>query len=255
MFSKGKIEILSTKNYSMFKHIHNNRGIKENKIINLIEIIKVTPNFFEVSPIKCNTKYEIWDGQHRIEAAKRLNIPVFYQVVTNVDIDQVRDINNYNAKWDTKDYVHSLVADDNTNYKLFKVFQDTYGLDLSASLMLLTGRFSHTKINSDNFKSGKLVVTHFDDAVSVAGALCQIEPYHKGAKTKHFIVAFNKMRTHRNFDFSFFMVKLEMNSKMLVRASTTEMYAESLCDMYNFKTRKNDRIDPRDLNFKGNNGR
>lgn len=255
MKSSVAVVILSTTNYSLFQFFINNRQVSEKKVLDLMKIMQETPNFFEMSPIKCDDKHRIWDGQHRLEAAKRLGIPVYYQVVEDVNIEQIRDLNNYNSKWSTGDYVDSLIADGNNNYKMFKTFQDAYKFDLSACLMLLTGKFSHNKLNSDSFKAGQLVVTHFDDAVKVASMICQIEPFHKNAKNKHFIVAFNKMRVHRNFNFDLFMSKLEMNPKMLVRASTTETYGESLCDIYNFKTRKNQRIEPHDLNYKGNNGR
>lgn len=247
--------ILETKDYAIFKKKNTNRVVNEKRVKELMEIMKVTPTFFELSPIKCNNENEIWDGQHRLAAAELLGIPVRYYTVNDVNMDQVRQLNDYNSKWSTSDYVHSMITEGNINYKQYKIFQETYGYDLSACLMLLTGRFSHSKIITGIFKSGNLVVTHFDDAVKVASMISQIVAFHKNARNKHFIVAFNKMRTHRNFDFDLFMSKLEMNPKMLLRASTTEMYVESLCDVYNFKTRKNHRIEPHELNFKGNNGK
>ncbi len=247
--------IFETKDYSFFKRNNTNREIKPKRVTELVEIMKVTPNFFELSPIKCNENNEIWDGQHRLEAAKLLDIPVRYYTVHDVTIDQVRELNDYNSKWSTSDYIHSMITEGNENYRQYKIFQEAYGYDLSACLMLLTGRFSHSRYTTEIFKTGNLVVTHFDDAVKVGSMISQIEPFHKNARNKHFIVAFNKVRTHRNFDFDLFMSKLQMNPKMLVRTSTTEMYVESLCDVYNFKTRKNHRIEPHELSFKGNNGK
>jgi hypothetical protein len=254
MFTQS-IKVLSTDNYSMFKYIYSNRKINDKKVLGLMEIIKVTPNFFEVSPIRCTPTFSIWDGQHRLEAAKRLKIPVFYQVVHDVTIEQVRDMNNYKAAWTTNDYVNSHEATGNKNYQLFKEFQNTFGFDLSATLMLLSGRFSHNVQNTTSFKNGSFVVTHLEDAVNVANMINKIMPFHKHARSKHFIVAFNKLRTHAKFSFSVFMDKLEMNPKQLLRGTTTETYCETLCDMYNFRTGKAGRIDPRDLVFKGNNGK
>jgi len=242
-------KILTTTNYNLFKFLKNNRPIGEKRVLNLMSIMKEFPNFFQFSPVKCNPEHEVLDGQHRVEAAKRLKIPIAYQIVEGVTIEQIRDSNDYKADWTTKDYIYSHEAENNKNYQLYREFQTTYGFDLSAALMLLTGLFSHNRLNSEKFKNGKFVVTHMEDAVMVANMLEKIKAFHKPASTKHFIVAFNKFRTHPNFVFSTFLTRLEANPKFLQKASNTKTYCENLCEVWNYRVAKVNKIDPRDFDF------
>lgn len=65
-----------TKNYSLFKKYAKNRDIDGRHVEKLIASIK-TANLLDCEPILVNEKMEVIDGQHRLEAAKSLNLDIY----------------------------------------------------------------------------------------------------------------------------------------------------------------------------------
>lgn len=87
-----------------------NRGGVKN-IIDSINTIGYICN-----PIIVNEKYEVIDGQHRLEAFRALAIPVDYIMVKGAGIEECRLLNRKQGNWTTLDYLKSYARGGNKNY-------------------------------------------------------------------------------------------------------------------------------------------
>ena len=79
-------KIYRTTNYGMFRRLLGNRDVTEARISKIVN--RIEENGYIESPIAINEKYEVIDGQGRLEALKRLKMPVDYYVVEGAGLKQ-----------------------------------------------------------------------------------------------------------------------------------------------------------------------
>lgn len=123
------VKVYKTKEYDIFKKLLGNRDNKtEGKIISSISKIG-----YVVSPVIVNEKYEVIDGQNRIEAAKQLGEYVYFIIEPGLGIDQCRYLNIGQSNWGYADYIESYAAEGNQSYgrlnSLVNSYQKQYGIE------------------------------------------------------------------------------------------------------------------------------
>lgn len=130
-------EKFRTNNYSSFKKLKGNRSLqKESDINNLVESLR---NFGWIGPaVEVNENMEVIDGQNRIEACKRLGIPVIYEIKEGQGIKECIALNTNKKNWAIDDYVHSYAEQDNKDYIWILDTCKTYPLFKASVVMALT---------------------------------------------------------------------------------------------------------------------
>ena len=108
-----KDEIYTTENYNVFNSLRCNQVIREKHVRNLVEAIR---NKDMQLPIIVDTKMNIIDGQHRLEAYKIVGHPIKYIVRDDLKIQDVRMLNSVQAKWSMMEYLMYLQFP--TNFQL-----------------------------------------------------------------------------------------------------------------------------------------
>lgn len=104
--------IYTTNDYSKFKKLTGNRDVKgTKKIINSIKKVG-----YVLSPILVNEKYEVVDGQNRLEALKELNLPVPYIMQENIGLAECQNLNIGQSNWNTKQFIESYAESGNESY-------------------------------------------------------------------------------------------------------------------------------------------
>ena len=104
-----------TKRYDLFRLIDNNRKIRiDNKFETLCEQISLTNG--NTVPIIVSSDYLVIDGQHRLEACKKLNLPVAYRMVDGDSQELMVTLNRTQRPWSTEDYIHKYVKQGNESY-------------------------------------------------------------------------------------------------------------------------------------------
>lgn len=109
------VKVYATEDYSKFKRLDGNRGVADGrvkKIINSITSIGYMP-----VPILVNKNFEIIDGQGRVEACKRLGLPVYYIMVDGVGIEECIAMNINQVNWTINDYIKSYADRGNESYQ------------------------------------------------------------------------------------------------------------------------------------------
>ena len=128
-----KLEIHETTDYSIFSKLKGNRDLKSvQKIIDSIEKVG-----YILSPVCVNEKMEIIDGQNRVAALERLNLPIHYYVVEGIGIEEARQMNIGRKDWTPSDYVQSYAEEGKADYVRFRnmmlahpeyTLQELYGI-------------------------------------------------------------------------------------------------------------------------------
>lgn len=93
--------LFSTTDYSLFKKMKGNRSVSSNS--NLEEEIK---EMGQLSPVLVNSRYEIIDGQHRVEVLKKLNMPVIFIISDHIVPRTVISINSTQRNWKDEEYLN-----------------------------------------------------------------------------------------------------------------------------------------------------
>lgn len=148
--------IKSTKDYSLFKLRNDNRehGINKTHLDYLIEKIKLR-NLLDLNPIIVNEDFEVINGQHRLEAAKRLNLPIYYRVIEKCSAKDIIDL-NFSKSWTMSDYLHFYCENNYEEYIKLKEFIYKSRLTLKVALNLSQGN-SRKKIMNLNLEILSLI--------------------------------------------------------------------------------------------------
>ena len=150
-----------TTDYSSFHIMDGNRGTShKSKIVKSIKAVGYVP-----SPIICNEKMQVIDGQGRLEACKELNLPVYYIVIPGLGIKHCTSMNISQTNWSVRDFVNSHAKQGNKNYiNLIRLMEK----HPAASLGVVVSAASDPSITVDNdtIKSGRLCID--DSFVPVA---------------------------------------------------------------------------------------
>lgn len=230
--------IKSTRDYNIFKLIKGNRIPKEKDIVTLTERIKVSGI---VDPICVNEKMQVIDGQHRLEACKRLNIPISYYVNEGADMSTVHAVNSQRKNWTNTNYAESYCALGKEDYKIYSEFREKYKITHEAAMVMLTGQYTDTKIDS-KFAKGEMKIVNLKKATDIAEKLMKLGEFYKGYLRRSFIFAFVHCYRTEGFDYSRLHHKMAQLSRKMVDCPNTKMYIELLEEVYNWKADKKNKL-------------
>jgi len=123
-----------TEDYDQFVTLKGNRNVKELHVKRLMKQMTENGNMIDQFPIVINEKMEVVDGQHRLEALRRLKWPVVYEVKEGLTVDAVRVINSGHQNWTWYDYAVSFAELGNENYQRFLNLYKHFGFNYSVLL-------------------------------------------------------------------------------------------------------------------------
>ena len=130
----------------------------ENREINRARVEKLKRQLQEdgrqISPIIVNTRYEIYEGQHRYAALKELNWPIKYFIDPQLKVNDIKSINISQNKWNVKDYIHAN-ASMSDSYKKIEYLTKRYKVNIRTISIALKG----TNIIETNLKYGDIKIS------------------------------------------------------------------------------------------------
>ena len=131
-----QLTVNQTKDYFLFKKLDGNRGVSE---LNKKRLMKSFNENYLISPIIVNENYEIIDGQNRFEAARELELPIFYVQIPFYGIKEVQVLNANQKNWSTDDYVDGYIDLGKADYQIYKDFRKKYNLPSTQTIEILWG--------------------------------------------------------------------------------------------------------------------
>jgi len=135
--------VMLSSDYGMFKHISGNRELSESNIQAIMNQLRERG---QQQPIIINERNEVIDGQHRLEACKRLKMAIQYIKRRGANLDDVISTNIVGKKWAVSDYINRFVAEGNDDYiQLQKFIQEAslHGFAPSVAIRIAEGELSN----------------------------------------------------------------------------------------------------------------
>lgn len=128
-------QVYATTNYEVFKYKPDNRDIGENA--KLREEIKANGILV---PVMINEKYEVIDGQHRIEEGKKQGLEIPFIILEGAGKKEIISINTTSKQWMLMDYIKSYASEGIEEYETL--------LSLERSYDVLPGTLSSLAFNT-----------------------------------------------------------------------------------------------------------
>lgn len=144
-----------TRDYKKFKSIRGNRPHKVNNTLK-----QSIEKYGMLSPVIVNRSMQVVDGQHRLDVAKKLKIPVEY-IIKDIPEQSIIEMNSTQKKWRLVDYVNYFCSKNKISYKRLRVLCKSYDLSINSVLAILKGGVL-IGIGTKNLKEGRLSITEED---------------------------------------------------------------------------------------------
>jgi len=221
-----------TINYDQFRSIMANREVHAGHVNKLVKAIR-EKNLLHLNPILCNEKMELIDGQHRLEAAKILKLPIWYNMDGNVSKDDIASINSNSRNWSQLDYINYWTIEKKAGFDKLSSFLSEYPeIKPSTSIMLLS---SDGVRNSKELQKGFVNVLNYNIAVEIANKLKFFSNIFEYTYDSKFITALAKLMSHPDYSFEKLKTQVEMQPRSLVRCIDKKQYLEMLLEIYNYR--------------------
>ena len=241
--------INKTKDYDLFKFREDNRERIDHKHVEkLIESIK-SRNLLDLRPIAVNKNMEIIDGQHRLLAAKALNVDIYYQQEKSLQAQDIIQM-NISKTWSPTDFFNFFCHHEYPEYLKLKEFMKKNDLSLGVALSVMIGR---SMDGAHDFRIGKFKFT--DDLVQEDVEVCweSIRRIKRmNLKTRYtcssrFWKALLKLVKHPSFNKEKWFSNMDkMSSDFCVKARE-EDYVALFQNIYNWRNQNKIEIKESDL--------
>jgi hypothetical protein len=235
----------TTSDYAIFKKHRANRPLIEKNVIDIMKSIQQL-NLLHLDPILVDAEMRVLDGQHRLEACKRLGIPVHYRIDANATAEYIQKMNAYKQKWGTADFLNFYVEQGNENYIQLKNLLSKQNISLSVAFAL----FSKNKNNEfrSQFRAG---LFEFPDALDAAERLETLKNFRifvkymqeKTVGKREYLSSPTICNAFINFfnikaiDFDTFMHRLPYRIDVMRPSGRVSEYMLMFKDIFNYRNR------------------
>lgn len=236
----GKVieSIYEESDYSVFHPLLGNRSIDEYRKAKIRE--SVAKVGWILNPIVVNEKFQVIDGQARLEVLKEMCLPVQYVIAYGTGVDECISMNISQSTWRIKDYISSYAALGNQNY---------------ARLMLLISHFEEFGIpelsgiarniivrngNCSNFlKSGNFVLSDEEYTITwhvleaTRTFLSVIDRVPGSSRTRRTAIAWVIRNTNVDVDRLYKKLEKQYPTLSPVVETRPDIFFSELSDIYN----------------------
>ncbi len=125
MSDKWVSAIWETMNYDKFKILKGQRDVTRARV----EKIKKSISKRNIgAPIQVNEKFEVIDGQGRLQALRELGLPVRYYILQGAGIEDCRLENRTSTNWSIKDAIKSYADCGSQEYAFLNYLYEKYSM-------------------------------------------------------------------------------------------------------------------------------
>jgi hypothetical protein len=236
---------IKTEDLSIFKKAEGNRDIDPANLKKIVNSIKIN-NMLELRPLTVNKNMEVLDGQHRLEAAKVLGLPVYYEINVDATPEDMILLNTAQKGWSMDDYVKFYASRGDENY--IRVLDLAKKYDCSAaSIISLSGKgYSTGEGTRRALKNGRLKFDFLEAEDKIKEKMWQYNQVADFIKSRTFEgvnytgrITFKRalfvLFDNPEFVFSTFMHKLQINISKMHSCTMMSQYVQLLKEIYNYK--------------------
>ena len=241
--SKTISPVLMTTNYGIFKIMADNRNL------NLLHVNRLVESYHEnhlICPIIVNERYEVIDGQHRLEASKETGLPVYYIIVSGYGIKEVQVFNTNQKNWTKMDFLSMYCANGKKAYLELKQFMTDFpDFQIQSAERIITGKTRGTNSTAKrmkDFEDGKLTIPNISKSYSNARKIMDFKPHYKNFNRGTFVSCLLPLLASKVYDHKEMMHKLSNCPIKLEDCDKVESYRMLLEDIYNYKRQKENKV-------------
>jgi len=224
--------VLKTNDYGLFSFIDGNRDINKSQLSRLSQ--SINEEYIPV-PIIVNEKKQIIDGQHRFEAVKTLNKPIYYIEVPGLKLPEVHRLNNNSKNWTATEYMNGYAKLGYPDYIRYREFKNKYKFGHNETMTLLLHRRNRPSDSFRVFREGLFSIDSYPNAVKSAEKIIAVKPYYDGYKRRSFVFALVQLFQNEEYNHAEFLHKLSFQSVKMVDCTNTKQYVSLIEDIYNYK--------------------
>jgi hypothetical protein len=207
----------------------------------MIRDMKHGLNFLADFPIvtsQISTKLQVHDGQHRLEAAVRMKLPVYYILrKEEMNLTETARINSLQEKWKPRDFIACYIEKGVKDYAQLDTFMSQYSCPVSVALRLLHYGTAKTDGGAGDvltrmFERGEFRVLHMKQAKEIMETCRMFEDFAHW-NSRPFIAAITKLLSADMCDIDELAEKFKKNPDMMQKRSTPKDYLLLLENIYN----------------------
>ncbi len=226
-----------TLDYNIFKEISSNREVDPRHVRKLTVSINKR-NLLHVNPIVVDAKMRIIDGQHRLAAAKILEVPIYY-VKEDINRQDISMLNSNQKNWTAMDYINFYTVEKNSAFVQLSGMINHYpDMAISALLSLSNGA---GKRSIEQLKDGVIDISNHNHCREVCETCKELNRrYQKDfVFDSRFPLALSAALNAENFKLAMLIEKIDASQREWVRCHTKVQYLEMIEEIYNRNLSKN----------------
>lgn len=237
------LKIEQTTNYGKFKTLRGNRPVNEKYLSKLAKSIQ-SNNMLPENPILVNRQMMVIDGQHRLQVAEMLSIPVYYIVLKTGGLREVQQLNTNVRGWTTKNFLESYIALGKKDYEILKDFSERNNISLANAMMILNGGNFAAKRKEvlEAFRNGDYKITQPGYAKAFVKKLNEVSKFLDSnvRNDRNFIRALET--AYKTVSHDKLMEKFVSSGRKVELQATTMAYVRELENVLSYKTKYIKRI-------------
>ena len=232
----------TTKDYNKFNLFKLNRkNLHEPTIKKLMESMEKTGFVSTITVSKSNTsnKLYVYDGQHRLEAAKRLGIEVNYTEYIGLSIEDITNLQILKS-WSLEDFLHYGVELKNPDYIFLDKVRRETKLPLTALIILFGGTYANKL-----FKDMKWRAISKETGWNIVECLRDFGKRNVPLwKTARFIWGFSLVYNSDSaeYDHNRMLRHIDKASMKLTKQASPTDYARNIQELYNHGVSKKNKV-------------
>ena len=229
--------VFSTVDYTIFTSLDGNRIVNPLHVKKIVESMKHKVLFI---PIIVNEKFQVIDGQHRLEARKLLNLDVPYIVCNDYTLEDVHRANANHKQWSSEDFLIEYAEAGLEEYIFIKDLYLKYKDKVSISTLLRVIKSGKGKQKFKLFKDGLITITDKEYAKSIIDDWYRfyslITKDGKSFAHIHSIAdAFHKLFDIKGFNLATLLSKIERYPNLVESQNSQSQYLYMLDKVYNYR--------------------
>ena len=242
MITSKYVKTRETKNYSMFISPSHQRDINKKQIKGIMNSMSEHGIVSAVSvrkSLKHKGKFEVFAGQHTVEACKKLNAPIVYCEFEDVNDRVMISLDSSAKSWSMQDFLKFGVTDGIKDYIFLDKIYRKERLPLTALIIMYGGAYGNKAFKNLKWRAFTVARGH-----NVLKHIKEIETTFniKHVRFARFLWGFCKVIDSGKYDHNRMMYQLNKCSSMLTKQANPEGYTTNIEMVYNYGVKQENRV-------------